>query len=350
MNATTTADYNIEQLSGNTVNNYRYVYVDSVDGNLTMHDNRWLIDLSFYIAMGGNLPMNMLNTSITLPYATISAISLNYNPYSSIPSFVRQPNICKVYQASINIDTSGNKFFEQQISNYDMYLLFSFNYDPEIISKTTFNNESSETNNFLNEWILQKQSLHFNYSNYLKFTNLEGWFDNSNQYYLISSSDGGYSNQSVIYYKMNNECDELKKPITYLLTLQTKESVTITNYRVNFYYSVGNETKIHEYHYENKDILPIIDTCDINLNVITAYDDITKDVTTNLIGNKGFYIPIRSAGYYEVITQIAQNNNIKTYCFHKNFSFSSETYYDHTINIKPIFINSINNNFKRMTF
>jgi hypothetical protein len=149
---------------------------------------------------------------------------------------------------------------------------------------------------------------------------------------------------------MNNECDELKKPITYLLTLQADKPAAITSYRVNFYYSIGNETKIHEYHYQNKDVLPIQKTCDINLNDITVYDDSSKEVTSNLIGNKGFYIPIRSAGYYEVIVQIEQNNNIKSYCFHQNFSFSSETYYDRTINIKPIVIDSISSNFKRMTF
>jgi hypothetical protein len=149
---------------------------------------------------------------------------------------------------------------------------------------------------------------------------------------------------------MNNDCDELKKPITYLLTLSSDSPAAIVNYHVNFYYSIGNETKIHEYHYENKSILPIEKSCDINFDVITAYDDATKDVTTNLIGNKGFYIPIRSAGYYEVTVQIEYSNNVKSYCFHKNFSFSSETYYDRNINIKPIVIDSISNNFKRMTF
>jgi hypothetical protein len=40
MSITATTDYNIEQLMGNLVNNYRYVYVDSVDGNLAIHNNR----------------------------------------------------------------------------------------------------------------------------------------------------------------------------------------------------------------------------------------------------------------------------------------------------------------------
>jgi hypothetical protein len=167
---------------------------------------------------------------------------------------------------------------------------------------------------------------------------------------LTSQSDGGYSEQSVIYYKMNNECDELKKPITYLLTLQADQPAAIVSYRVNFYYSVGNQSKIHEYHYDNKDVLPINKSADINFNTITSYDDTTKDITTTMIGNKGFYLPTRSSGYYEVIAQIEQNSNRKTYCFHKSFSFSSETYYDQTINIRPIVIDSIDNNFKRMTF
>jgi hypothetical protein len=149
---------------------------------------------------------------------------------------------------------------------------------------------------------------------------------------------------------MNSECDEIKKPITHLMTLQVEQPAAITSYRANFYYSVGNESKIHEYHYENKDILPIDKKCDIDLNIITSYDDSTKEVITNLIGNKGFYIPTRSAGYYEVVVQIEQNNNLKTYCFHKSFSFTSETYYDRTINIKPILIDAINSNFKRMVF
>jgi hypothetical protein len=75
MNITT--NYNIEKLEGNLINNYQYDYVDSVDGNLTMHDNRWFANLNFYIIMNANLPMNMLTTSVVLPYASVENISLD---------------------------------------------------------------------------------------------------------------------------------------------------------------------------------------------------------------------------------------------------------------------------------
>jgi hypothetical protein len=101
--------------------------------------------------INSDLPMNMLNVNVTLPYATIDTISLNCNPYLAIPKFVNQADECSVYQASFNVDTAGNKFFDQQISNYDMYISFSFNYDPEIVSKTTFSNEPDTTNDLLNE-------------------------------------------------------------------------------------------------------------------------------------------------------------------------------------------------------
>jgi hypothetical protein len=149
---------------------------------------------------------------------------------------------------------------------------------------------------------------------------------------------------------MNNQCDELKKPIVHLVDIKVDEPASLISYRANFYYSVNNETKIHEYHYENKNLQYINSNLDINLDAITNYDDTTKEVTTNLIGTNGFYIPTRSSGYFEIEIQIGQNNNLHSYCFHKPFSFSGETYYDRNINIKEIFIDYINNDFKRIVF
>jgi hypothetical protein len=93
----------------------------------------------------------MLNANVTLPFATVDTISLNLNPYAPIPKTINNFDDCSVYQTSISLDTSGNKFFDQQITNYSMYLMFAFNYDSEIVSKAAFNNENSETSNFLDE-------------------------------------------------------------------------------------------------------------------------------------------------------------------------------------------------------
>jgi hypothetical protein len=187
------------------------------------------------------------------------------------------------------------------------------------------------------------------YSNYIKVSDNEGWFDNGSSYYL-TTKNGCYSRQAAVIYTMNNDCEELKKPIVHLLSLQTNTPACIIGYRANFYYSINSECKIYEYHYDNKDIAPIHGHYDLDFHVITSYDDSTKSVNTNLIGNYGFYIPTRSAGYFEIEVKIEQNDYVRTYCFHKNFSFSSETHYDRNINITPIMIDTITSDYKRMTF
>jgi hypothetical protein len=101
--------------------------------------------------MNGFLPMNILTTNVTLPFATINNISLNRDPNVTIPANIKLKEQCEVFQASFNIDLAGNKFFEQQITNYDMQMFFNFGYDSEIVNKTTFTNKPEVTNSFLNE-------------------------------------------------------------------------------------------------------------------------------------------------------------------------------------------------------
>jgi hypothetical protein len=253
-----------------------------------------------------------------------------------------------VYQTNTELDIGDSKFFQEQLTNFDMYLLFDFKCDSEVINKTSFCNSPNITDMFVNEWAIQKQKIEFNYSNYVKVEDNKGWFDNCNSYYLTSKNNS-YGKQSIIYYTMNNVYDELKKPLCNLLSIKTDNPITITHSSYNFYYSVGSENKIHKYSYEDKNKYFVSNDFDVNFDGITSYDDTTQDVVTNLSGNKGFYIPTRSSGYFEVELQILQDGNYRVYCFHKSFSFSSESYYDRTITVKEILFDSIAN-FKRMMF
>jgi hypothetical protein len=101
--------------------------------------------------MDAMLPMNLLTTDITLPFATIDDISLKYNPKADIPTDISFKKYCQVYQSSIAIDVGDSKFFQQSLTNYNMYLLFDFKCNSDVANKATFNNPDYSTADFMNE-------------------------------------------------------------------------------------------------------------------------------------------------------------------------------------------------------
>jgi hypothetical protein len=149
---------------------------------------------------------------------------------------------------------------------------------------------------------------------------------------------------------MNQDCEDLRKPITHLLNMQATNPTTIISTKTNFYYSIGNDPKILEYKYENSNTTYVTNSYDIDFTTCTSYDTSSKQVSTSLTGNPGFMIPETSVGYFEVEVKLSQQDTIKTYVFHKSFNFIGEGYQNKYIHIKQIFINDVTKNFKRMVF
>jgi hypothetical protein len=149
---------------------------------------------------------------------------------------------------------------------------------------------------------------------------------------------------------MNDKCKDLLSPLTYLLNIKVADPITIVYTNLRFSYSIGDDPKIYEYKFENNTPIYVMDRCDINFDQTTTFNPSTKQVTDSLLGNKGFFVPETCIGYYEAEIRIAQDNNLKTYCFHKSFNFVGQHYENRYINIKPIFIDEITRNFIRMEF
>jgi hypothetical protein len=85
MAVTNSIDYDIRQLPSTLISNNRYIFIDSIDGDLQMKCNKWFLNLNYYVIMNSILPLNMLTASITLPFATIDSMSLVRNLYASVP-------------------------------------------------------------------------------------------------------------------------------------------------------------------------------------------------------------------------------------------------------------------------
>jgi hypothetical protein len=166
----------------------------------------------------------------------------------------------------------------------------------------------------------------------------------------LNSNGNSYEKQSIVYYQMNSDCEDLRKPIIDLLNIQVTNPTTIISVKTNFYYSVGDDPKILEYKYEDNTTEYVVGKYNISFSAHTSYDTSTKQITTSLNGETGFMIPETSIGYFEVEVKLSEQNNIKLYSFHKSFNFIGDSYENKYVHIKQIFINDITQNFKRMVF
>lgn len=343
----TTSNYQIKHLVNNPINDNKFIYIDSIDGNLVIKNNKWFFDLNYYVIDNATLPPNIFNACLELPFADIKDIQLLYVASGNIPSWVTQKENCKIYKSTFSIDTNESKFFDQILTKYLMYLQFSFDINTNVVNNSSIDVTQSDLDSFILEWNLIHQTLSFDFSNFVDLNDDGGVFGNGNQYYLNSKT--GYSiSENNISYQLNENLSDRTFAINNLLTLKTSSPFLINKIITKFHYSIEDVQGINTYENTNNDLIYVYDTYDIEFNKKTLYDEAKNEVVDSLNGVEGFYIPKKSNGYFEVLVTITQNENARIYRFMKDFNFI-DTKSNTKIMIKEIFINDLNN-FERMEF
>jgi hypothetical protein len=77
--------YQIKHLVNNPVNTNKFIYIDSIDGNVVIKDNKWFFDLNYYVIDNANLPLNIFLANLQSPFAEIKNIGLQYSEFVKIP-------------------------------------------------------------------------------------------------------------------------------------------------------------------------------------------------------------------------------------------------------------------------
>lgn len=339
--------YQIKHLVNNPVNTNKFIYIDSVDGNLTIKQNKWFLDLNYYVIDNANLPPNIFSAFLELPFADVKDISLSYVASAKIPDWIVQKDSCKVYKTSFSIDTNESKFFEQVLTEYLMYLEFSFDVNSDVINDSNIDVSQSDLDGFISEWNLIHETLSFDFSNYMIFEDDNGSFESGSQYYL-NSKTGYVANENTIFYQTNDNLNNKITPIKNLITLDCIQPFWINKITTKFYYSFDDSPGIKTYESSDDNRIYVYQKQDISFNEKTMYDQSKNEIIPSLNGIEGFYIPKKASGYFEILISITQNENTRIYCFKKEFDFIGDEY-ESQIQIKQILINDLTN-FERMEF
>lgn len=332
--------YYVKKLPENPVNNNKWIYIDSSDGNVKIEDNKWYFDIKLYIIQNLSLPVNTFSLDMSSQIIDIKDLDVNTTLIDKVPDWVKQPTCCKAYETKFSIDTNECKLFEQALTNYKLALKFKLDVDTKIIDEQKLSISDTDMKEFLGECYTQESNLSFLYSNYDELKQDKGSFSISNGYYLNSTKDS-YSEDSTIYYSLNNETKDTDQPIKNLLSIDFDSEYTIEAMKVHFTYEVFGKAQ-KDLEYEVKDPYYGNTKKEITYDSCTYYNEAEGEVKNQVSGIQGFYIPVAATGIYEVSIKLNYKNATKNLKFINNFNFKGNSdYINKKIYVSQCFINSL---------
>ncbi len=343
-----TNGYYVKRLEQNPINHFKWIYIDSYDGELKENDNKWYFDLKFYIIQNLNLPLNIFSVSLSTQFCEITDLIINPVQISQTPTWVKQKEYCTPYTLTFNLDTNDSKFFQQLISNYKINLLFKLNIDTSILNNAKVELDQDEYDQFITECYQQEIEANFKYSNFEEKDNSQNSFNMPSTYYL-NSSLGSYTNNEVVYYSLNNSVEQIDDPIKKLVEISFPSEYTIFIQKIKFIYQIVGK-KQQELNYENT--TPYYGNAPIVLNYgfCTYFNESSSTIENESSGINGFYSPLPCTGYYEVQIKVNFNNTTKTIKFTNNFSFKGNSdFINKKIQVSQAFINNLDY-FKGVSF
>jgi hypothetical protein len=88
---------------------------------------------------------------VELPFATISDYTLDLKNNAAILDSVTQKEFCQVYHLGITIDTADSNFFNQILTDYNMYIKFNYSMDIDILNDAKMNMTDDKMNQVITE-------------------------------------------------------------------------------------------------------------------------------------------------------------------------------------------------------
>lgn len=334
-----TNGYYVKRLEENPVNRFKWIYIDSYDGDLREDDNKWYFDLKFYIIQNLYLPLNTFSVSLSTQFCEISDLSINPTSISQVPNWVIQGNYCTPYSLTFNIDLNDSKFFQELLNNYKIDLTFKLSIDTTILNNSKVELDQDEYNQFVTECYEQEIQSNFRYSNFEEKTINENTFNMPSSYYL-NSSIGSYTNNEIVYYSLD-PIEQVDDPIKKLVEISFPSEYTIFIQKIKFVYQVLG-SKQQELNYESS--TPYYGNTPITLNYgfCTYFNESSSTIENQTNGINGFYCPKACVGYYDVQIKVNFNNTTKTIKFTNNFSFKgNDEFAMKKIQVSQCFINNL---------
>ena len=331
-------NYYIKKLPQNPVNTNKYIYVDSIDGNLIFDHNYWVFDLNFYVIQNLNLPLNIFNINLENNFFSLTEQNINITQ-KQIPYWVVQQDNCAIYHTNFLVDISQTKMLETELEKYLINLYFSFDINLDILNKIQIDLDQDELDKFVLEWYEQNKIIKFEYSNFYSANETSGNINITKSYYL-NSYEGCYAEDEILYYS-EKDYQNIDEAINNLLEIKVDEA-TINSWKCNFFYQTYDSLETKQLTIENKDQQTIFDNFKISFGYATYFNEQNNELILTESGILGFYIPIKCSGYYEIEIDMYLKNQYKKFKFINKFNFiGNDQYSINKFNIKNAWINSL---------
>jgi hypothetical protein len=86
-----------------------------------------------------------------LPFVSLTSYTLDRKNDPVIPVDINQKEYCKVYHLNMTIDTGDSDFFNQILTEYNMYLKFSYSMDMDVLNDAQMPMTNDKINQVITE-------------------------------------------------------------------------------------------------------------------------------------------------------------------------------------------------------
>jgi len=305
--------YYINNINSNTVNNNKYVYIDSINLDIKMKSNMWTVDVREFIYSNSFLPNNVFETDFVFPFCTIKNVQLVNTKQDVI---LNQDNLIE-YDGSFTMDADVNHFLENEIKDLNLAITCNTYLDNNVLSSISIETGKENLEGFCDELNGETKQLSFPYFNSVAISSernipliSEVNVDTKSGYSFVSSS---------VFVKPYTQFKD--EAVDKILNLSSEGQITINQISSTISFDVNEKPCSFTLVEDNCRTTNDGDLC-FNEKIIFDENTFTFEKYKN--GINGFYIPFASHGMIEnKITLSDCNNDLLTINVEQNFSFSS---------------------------
>ncbi|MDR0752940.1 MAG: hypothetical protein LBF02_02440 [Mycoplasmataceae bacterium] len=276
--------YQIHELTNHSFNLNQYVYFDSFETITEIKNNKWCFNTNFYIVYDGILPQDSFLCDIETPFVSIKDLQILQIPHSYIPFWVKEKQLCHLYNASFSIPITSSEFVTNEINN----LIFDINMKLSLNQHTSYDNIDKNILKVMSNEIVKKNLCSaLVYSNTENIKDKSGFIQENNKFYLNSNGASFSLGQKINIKTLNENIDN--QLIKDLWTINFEEQTYIQEISNNITIELfkKNSQQIIK---ENVLINSMLDKLNIGIINNYIYNPVLKTIEKNNLGQNGINI------------------------------------------------------------
>ncbi len=332
--------YYIKQLDHNPVNSNRYIYFSGFEGEILLKKQVWEFNFDLYINSNFNLPKNTIYLNFDLGFVKVNNLEINLSETKKFPDYIKDKTSCNLYKTSFLLDLSDTKILDNLMINYKFESYLKFGIDTDILNNVDIDLNPNEIVKFISEVNTISSNSSFCLTNYYN-ENKSGETKLLKGFKLVNDNSSGIC-EEILYYTNDFSYVNLSDKIRELLKIKYKGNFVIDGYKVTFNYSIdGMDIKTLEYKID--DLIFCTDEYQFNYLYGTKFNTQTNEIENFISEDRGFLIPKKSIGYFEIKFALLTDSNKVFFKFTKSFNFTSDPSHFFNIKCENVWIDNLSN-------